>query len=752
MAMAVLSAAIAAPAAADRREYKVTVNGARLIGSEVCFYASTSHKDPFSLFFSYDEVGCLPADEILDFPAGTFHAFARNVLAGMVSAHRDYFIYDSTARPERGYEELEVPLTRAAFVDFTDLRATLTSNQSVGVWLPPTSTTAGTFFPLIDGENALLVPADTPFIPLLIENHLPVAVGELTELRPGARTMAAPFRQNRGSGDIIAWVEVDLGNQQPADSEATAPEITVVKNGHEFKPLVPLARWGSEASKTLVIFRGVPSGPATLGVRGEYWRASARDIVVPDRSVAVEVEPVVLSARAALKVAWGIDAASSDSRCRVSGVPRPGIGVELVDCRGATGTEELKCESVANARRPFESAGAVTFSEVVAGIYTLRVDLPFAGVRTQTISLIPGRENRVDVSFEPYEFHGRLRVDGKPVEARLIFESGEALTDAAGHYRAALASDPSVNLVRIVTCADGSLDTYVPDEPFERNGVHDIDLDRVPVAVRVVSAATGRSVAGAKVRYSVVKEIQPQGPSFFYSSEAVPSSEGGLATFQRVPGNSRIAVCAEHDAYERACTAALLVKNIQGPVTLRLTNGRGGKVEGHEGFGIVAFVAGREVTEQVELRADGSFNSSKTHHHPEYAVYAGERRPLAVVPLPLATPDPFLVIQLPRVPARSFAVQARKMKAARGLIGIWIGDLYVPVQLLAYHQDVRQSDVFVVPDKRLTVRDIAQTGTISVAVAAPLPESGPFVDPFTLPEYISVKRTVVTADVVDVEQ
>ncbi|HYM59310.1 MAG TPA: hypothetical protein VEZ11_00305, partial [Thermoanaerobaculia bacterium] len=257
------------PSLGYRREYRVTSDGVRKAGSEVCFYRGDSAADAFSLFFTHDEVVCLPADSVLDMPPGLFHAFARHA-DGYVSAHRDFFVYRGAPIPESGYESLEIPLQPAAFVD---IKLTLAPGQSIGVWLAPTPTTGGTFIPLVTGEHTIMVPADTAFVPLLIEYHRPVAVGEATTLSPGERRSLAGFNSPAGTVDVVVWTKLDSLVARDVKGTLPPPEITITQQRQTYQPLFRLED-ARRATHTLLFFKEVRSGPARLRVRGKWWVAS----------------------------------------------------------------------------------------------------------------------------------------------------------------------------------------------------------------------------------------------------------------------------------------------------------------------------------------------------------------------------------------------------------------------------------------------------------------------------------------------
>ena len=168
-----------------------------------------------------------------------------------------------------------------------------------------------------------------------------------------------------------------------------------------------------------------------------------------------------------------------------------------------------------------------------------------------------------------------------------------------------------------------------------------------------------------------------------------------------------------------------------------------GRVEGHSGQGAISIVSpAGVVTEEARLDEDGSFLLHARHSAPEYLIYLSRTHALTVLPLPIAPPADF-VIEVPPAPARTFTVRAEDMKADFGLVGVWVGGRYVPLQVLNTNQELRGLDSVLYRNKSLEIRDIAETGPITVALGFPDPAARDFVDVFTLPQYAGVARVRV---------
>jgi hypothetical protein len=110
--------------------------------------------------------------------------------------------------------------------------------------------------------------------------------------------------------------------------------------------------------------------------------------------------------------------------------------------------------------------------------------------------------------------------------------------------------------------------------------------------------------------------------------------------------------------------------------------------------------------------------------------------------LPIAPPED-LVIEVPPAPIRTFTVSAPDMKADLGFVGVWVGGRYVPLQVLNANQELRGLDSVLYRNRSLEIRDIAETGPITVGFGLPDPAARDFVDVFTLPQYASVARVNV---------
>ena len=729
---------MALPALAYRREYATTVEGKRKEGSEVCFYRGIKG-DAFTLFFTPGDVACLPADKILDFPPGLIHVFARHK-DGYASVHRDYTIYEGPPNLEKGYEKLEIPMVPAGVVDFGSTLKALQTNQRLGVWIASGPASSGTFLPLVPGESTILVPAEMIVVPLLIEDGLPAAVGQPLYLAVGER-QAAVLQPAKDRSDVIVWTRVDRASLDDVRSELAPPTITIRVGEQNYKPVAPLY----VDFNSILIFRGIPRANAVLSLEGRMWKPVRRNISVRSQPVTIEREQIPLIAGGSVLLRWSSDdAGTSPPECapaQLTDLPR--VRAALLRCTN-TPEGEKKCSTVSQASTPYSATSSVSFDGIPTGSYSVLIEPPYGKRQSLAAEVVGGRLTTVDVNLPAFSFFGSVKLNGNPIQARLVFASGQAVTDRDGRYTATLAADPLDNQIKIERCEDARTFTLIPHTSPQPNAVYDIDLRLATLGVKVIDA-DHVPVADALVRFSPIKQIRPGGDEVYFGSPEKQTDGEGHASFDDVPDGFKITVCAAHKRFGRKCSAPIDLKEIadRDAVVQFDPIGMRGRVEGHSGQGAISIVSpAGVVTEEARLDEDGSFLLHARHSAPEYLIYLSRTHALTVLPLPIAPPADF-VIEVPPAPARTFTVRAEDMKADFGLVGVWVGGRYVPLQVLNTNQELRGLDSVLYRNKSLEIRDIAETGPITVALGFPDPAARDFVDVFTLPQYAGVARVRV---------
>lgn len=746
---AALALLTARPSVGYRREYRVTLAGQRKPSSEVCIYRG-SGANAFSMFFSDPEPKCLPAEKVLDFPPGFFNVYARHH-DGYISSFRDFTSFPDPPQPEKGYELLDIPLEPAGYVDFSDVVRSLPIGDAVGVWLAPDPERVSTYFPLVPGETVVMVPADRIVVPLHLRGRVPIAVGEAVSVRSGEHVKA---NLSVPGHTLVAWVIYDRKAAATAEQLMPPPDVLLSTHGQILRPIVPL--FDANATGTLMFFRNVPVGPAEVFVQGMMWQTSRVPAVVDESSAALVMAPVRLAAAGAVRVDMSREQKQDSTEpCDTEeGRDVPRLSAQLLRCPTPAGN----CEAAQSIGRISRFSDHVQIEGLEAGTYQVVMRPPLGKAASVDVGVHTGRLSVATVSFpSAIRFFGTVTINGEPTAARLLFATGEARSGEAGEYTAELPADPLSNLIRVIPCSSQRELRFIPKIRIQANGWYDIALNVRPISVHVVDSHDA-DIADAEIWYGVVKESAlpidaSQSPTLWFSSTRQRSDAQGNVRFEDVPlrATDTVLLCAHHEGYDTPCVKGPHLDERDAAVTITLTAlGVHGKVLDHQGAGFLAFVAPTGViSEQATIAADGTFALKTRHQQPEYIVYVSQARPLTVMAIPADWGGERDELELAIAPAasRSFTASVDRNDQS-GYLGVWVGPAYVPLEILAIHQDFHGHDVRIEKGKSLRVADIAETAPISVAFAPDMniPQSPIFVDPFTLPQFGGVRRTAVGSE------
>ncbi|MEO8035959.1 MAG: hypothetical protein ABI837_16090, partial [Acidobacteriota bacterium] len=451
------------------------------------------------------------------------------------------------------------------------------------------------------------------------------------------------------------------------------------------------------------------------------WKPATRGVDVGPLPVTIEREAVPLIAGGSVMVRWSSEsahpAAGGCPGAHTSNLPLLRAG--LLHCPPGVQGEE-KCTTIAKTTAPYDTTSSLSFDGVPAGSYLVVLEPPRGKRQSVPVEVVGGRQTVSEVIFPSFGFFGSVKVSGQAVRSRLIFATGQAVSDSDGRYTAALAGDPLDNQIRIEPCNSQRTLTFIPHTGPAPNGVYDIDLGLVTLDVQV-DDSEHHPIAGGWVRFSPVKQVTSSGTEVHFGSLEKQTDANGHATFDDVSDGFPLSICARHTDFLRKCIGPVDLKKLAGdPAVLQFDPiGVRGHVEDHTGPGFVAIVnRGGILTEEAQLDGEGKFIFRVPHVAPEYLVYVSANRPMTVLPLPLVVLSE-LEIQVPAAPVRTFAVTAPDMQPPYGYIGIWVGGMYVPLEVLNSHQELRGIDSVLYRGKSLEIRDIAETGPITVALGTP---------------------------------
>jgi hypothetical protein len=740
----VLSFILACRAEAYRREYNVTLDGHRKPGSEVCFFRGVPGS-AFTLYFSDPDVVCLPADQVMDFPPGTFFAFARNH-EGFVSSFRDRFTYSEPAIPEGGYELLETPLEKAGVIDVSAVIRKLQPGQKIGVLTMPTPERLGTYFPLVTGESTILVPAETQFVVLLSARGLPVAASSTRYLAAGERQTVTELN----SRALVICTKVDLQGQH-VSPDMPAAEVTVKSHGKIFKPLAPL--FNATDSNELLFFSDVPPGEAELRIAGRYWQRQTVHVPVESAVLTVRAEPVTAKVGGAIEITW--NAGEKDGATTTCGSSTPSdadpVRLTVESCDLKKNIKEQKCTMIGTRLADFAD-GIATIEGASPGTVRVTSILPGRPSRVDLIEVAAGRSTALHVPNDVFKLFGTVTLQGKPIEAKLIFSTGESRSDSRGSYSATLSADPKSNIVEVIPCSTGRAIDYVPHQPVIENSRYDLSLDTRQLEVTVVDRGNN-PVSGVEVVFGAIKKLaSEEDTQLFYRSPSRVSNEAGRVTMADVPTNEKVLICGSHPSLSKTCSDPVSVGDLSDN-SFTLVMGASaihGRVVNHQGTGTIALVSWEgQIIEDVLVAPDGTFSLKSAPVASSYFVYTSDRRPLSAFPLPLNWDQPSSLNFVASTTSAAPIHVHISGEGKRGYVGLWVGDLYVPLQVLAREEDYRGNDIVAMPGQTVTIADIAASAPLFVAFA-PQKEGAVFVDVFTLPEYRTLRRTAVIGDTVNV--
>lgn len=394
-ATAVVLAVLSLPAADAFAgiDFTLTLNDERVAGGEICFVrlpADGRLQDPRVTFFGSNDVRCLPADNVLDFPNGRFHFFGRHQ-RGLIGTDRG-IVVRTDEHTNRAYRRVNVPLRRAAALDFSDVMQRLAPGEWLGVWSAGTAETRSSFLPLARGAARMVVPSDSVVVPMVIRDRQPVAIGEPLTLAAGRTEKVPPFRSEPGHADVVVWAytDSDLSARILRKVESPFPRAVVDERVVTTVPAAtlidakgavhePVARFATtDVTGAIQIFRKVPAGTATVRFRGWSWSPDDLVISVGDRERVVFVdEPLLAEPAGVIRFRWLRNGASPNERLE--------IAVSRCEGEGAA-----TCTIVERKTEPATAEGWVEFGSLAPGNY--RIDVAgAAAAHRQAVGVVAGQ-------------------------------------------------------------------------------------------------------------------------------------------------------------------------------------------------------------------------------------------------------------------------------------------------------------------------------------------------------------------------
>jgi hypothetical protein len=640
--------------------FTVLLEGEPVADTEVCVAPGRG--------FATQTFTCATGDVAL--PAGEWTAFARR--------GRD-LISDAVVTNAQ-----ELRLVRATRADVAAWP--VAPNESRFVYVPRTRSA----LPVLE-----TVPADTLAIPVTVQNGRVVSVGEATS-DGRLRVTKSP--------SVVVPVTIErapLGKSQP-------PLVTLTDAaGKVHKPVAPIA--SSAAGTELVFFRGV-SGGLTAKVEGERWKTASGPAD----------KPLTTTATSKLAVNWWL---ANDPSVLAREVPectvksdfdrsQPGKRFHFILAQCVRGN----CSTVAERELPHDQArGVIELEGIPAGRYRMEIEYPNLPPVWKVVEVAADEVTRTDFEARWFTFFGKVTRGAKPAHVRVF---GTVSDPESGEYHAILSRGPERNgLDFLVPCDGGRQFNFVYDDPPAENTRFDIEIPSNRVPVSVFDAATGTPVAQARVTLTALQEGSDSAAHF--AGIGHNSDDQGHADLGPVLTNRRLIVCADHADYLRKCTDPFRMKGIDEKairLDLQKADKRAGRVivNGEiQAGGVTFFGADGTMGERLFVKPDGTFTMQRPHAAGELVAFVSRSHPLYVFALQRPVGET-LDIRVPDGPLRSFDVIRAGTATEVGFFTFAMGDLIVPMQVVSDYIARRGAQPALTPGATAPVRDVVQTGPISV--------------------------------------
>ena len=738
-------------AMAYRVEFVTTVLGERWAGSEICLYQGRDLDGPASLFFSSDDVRCLPADQIIDMPAGVWSFFARHP-DGWVSAHGAALTRRGPAQPDSGYQSVRIVLEPAAFIDFKNVPP---DQDRFAVYVPisgdPTRSPAA--FPLARSELLLSVPAGRPFLVLRIRNGKPIGAGPLSVAQAAqtldARNLIPPADQR----DLIAWIKVDDPSWEEM-LEVASPRVHLLdEHGRTHSPLFHIEGSGG-AHESLVVFQKVPPGDYSLAAESEDWTGTPRSVRLTEDSAGTFIdEPLIVHLKHRAIVTWprspGGRSPVRDALCSGEAIAHERWSIRLLACdhwQPATSPSSQNLDRCSVKREevvePGETGRAIfDLARPGSFIAELRVGTSTAGVAAV---LIPKKETvTIDLQVAwPFVF-GRVSEGGAPVHAVVRFATGAAISDALGNYEALLERDPLDNSVEVIPCDGSEPFDYFPPTPIAGTGRHDIRIPGNKIRVSVVDAQNGEPLGGARIGRGLFETRKEAEGS--QMTPDIPLENEGTTTLRRFAAGYYLRICAGAEGYHPiVCAKPISIdEDTTADVTLRLRartlrHGRVSVTAPVIAGALFRVTAEGSIVETSEVESDGRF-SFTGDSAAQYLVFSSANHPLFIARHPATSEDEELEVTVPAGRVRQFTVESSSGRS--GWMTIAIDGLTIHPNILARHLTRRGASGFLHEGGPARVPEILESGPLSVIVVmdeAALTTAVP--DLFLLPQHAVLRE------------
>lgn len=715
-------------------------------GGEICRFAALDAENPFRRWLASQEVTCIPAGTLADFPRGLWNVFARAENA--VSATP--LLIDGNHAPTY----LNPPLVPAAIV------TTTLPEKHTGVLYAPRR---GSAFPIttFSGESApVTVPADEPLWLFVVDNATPVAVLSIAPLPP--KSERAVDARNGGPSSVVGWLQVPEPDRT-AMLKASGLSAPVVRAGsRDAEPLPPLPLLHGAFFRV----RDVATGTAELRLEGRGWLPDRR-VVKAQPGVTVAPVPLLVRAAGTLVVHWNTEqdlTALELSLGSCTDEDPPQITIAVSKCRAPRPGPRSDAEECTQFReeKVDRFVGSMTFDDVAPGLF--RAELRY-GKLPPTRALANVAPLRVaDLRVTPFYYttRGSVTRGGDPLgeEVRIEFPGGVGFApEETDEYHAVLRSPIDTDEQLTVAACDGSPRAVVLTEERVWPGRRfNIDIPANELAVHVNDTFTREALPGAAVKLEAMAKVRPgRGVAFTTTGT---SGEQGDVRWRHVPVRE-LRLTATLPGYEkRVVEPFTMPESGTHDVDVQLVPVRGtrGRIVSDRPFDnavVMWFSPTGSETERADLAPDGTFVHTNWHTPDETMAVVSASHPLWVLRAPATERRQTITLAFPTAPVAAFDVwlAASVPPHQTRYIGVAIGAVRVPQPALAYHQTLRRNSPLMRGSGPHPIHDLLATAPLDVLLGPTSDEVAPRVqalDLFALPQFANVPRERLAPGATDV--
>jgi len=695
-----LALVLARPAFAVRTEFMATLGKQRVADATVCFFPATADDGFFAKFLSSGDVRCLPADQVIDMPVGHWNIYVDHAPLGYTSNHPTFQTGDSESEEDkRAYRSVGMKLFPAGTVTFRpeDLgggRGAIyvhTANPAV-------------VRPVRRHEDGLLAPSETEVLPFVVDVQRIVRIGRMTKVPHRGSVEAAFPAREPGKRHVVALMRLPERHRGEADA-FQAPEVfLLLPDGRKIKPLFS-PRNGPEIDRSLMIFESVPAGAANIIAGGKLWQPRTFPVKASDDAVQTLEENLLVEPAGTATVHWTVPAAR-----------RPPCRWKPEELSSAAHTIRLQrcsedCQLQAE-RMVDEPEGQLDFESLPPGKY--RVELASSTeTRASDLEVMAGSNTSLSIALPSIVVSGSVTSSGTALPSDLVFATGTATTDDAGHYTATLREAPGLDYVTVLPCDGSAVYQEFPDIAIEEHSIFDIDVPTNQIVVSARNLADDAPLANVTVRVAALSERN--GDPTFHLDASVTDAEG-ITQVRRLSAKHWQRVCGYRSGFDRTCADDLEIANDEKRELVLRMPSRGRfhgllKTEGEIVAGILYWVTPQgATTEMAHLAADGRFRYNQQHGPEEHVVFLARDRPLtAFRPVPQSGEG--WELHLPVAPVQAFSITSQLPSARLALeVGPWL----ISEEVFSRYQIMHGEAASLNGGRTVNVHGVAMTGPIAV--------------------------------------